>query len=161
MSVLRVALVTVLIGAAFWAASCSSTSTPSPARTAAGSTVAISSTTVTAASSTTKPAAITCTDPAQPVTAVVGQEITFALASNPTTGYSWQSLYDNNSFSPIADTYTQDPKADKNLVGSGGTQFITVKALKPGQAAVTFNYRRPWEKDTAPAKQQIFNVTIH
>ena len=174
MSVLRMALAAGLITVALMAPGCSSTSTSSPSKTATGST-AFASTTAgsmaagvaagitsssTAAGTTAALPAITCTDPAQPVSAVVGQEITFALASNPTTGYSWQSIYDNSSFSLVNDTYTQDPKADKNLVGSGGTQYIILKALKPGQTTVTFNYRRPWEKDTAPVRQQIFNVTI-
>jgi inhibitor of cysteine peptidase len=159
MHTLRAMLATNLIIMTLIAAGCSSSTNSTTAKTTATSTfnsTAPAGSIVPALSNT--PA--TYTDAAQPVTAVVGQEITFALLSNPTTGYSWQSVYDNSTFSLVNDMYSPDAKADKNLVGSGGTQYVTLKTLKSGQAAVTFNYRRPWEKDVPPAKQQIFNVTI-
>jgi predicted secreted protein len=131
MPILQAALAAGLIIATLLTAGCSATSTLATSKTAPDTSLSDAAALPTA---TTANAGA-----AQSVNAVVGQEITFALPSNPTTGYSWQSVYDNNTFSLVNDTYTPDAKADKNLVGSGGTQNITLKTLKSGQAAVTFN----------------------
>jgi inhibitor of cysteine peptidase len=100
------------------------------------------------------------TDPAQTVTAAVNEEITFALKSNPTTGYSWGTDFDKAMFSLVSDTYSADPTGGQPMVGSGGTQYIKLKALKAGDTTVTFNYRRAWETATPASKQTVFKVTI-
>jgi inhibitor of cysteine peptidase len=90
----------------------------------------------------------------------VNEELTVALESNPTTGYSWKYDYDKTILNLVNEEYKADSKADKQLVGAGGTQLTKFKALKSGQTAVTFTYRRSWEQPSSEDKTQIFNITI-
>jgi len=97
----------------------------------------------------------------QPSTIVVkpGEEFTITLDSNSTTGYSWQFArpLDKSLLELIITAHSIDkPK----LVGSGGKQMWTIKALKPGKTNIFFKYVRPWEKDKLPAKKTSFMIII-
>ena len=100
------------------------------------------------------------TDNSDAINTNVNAEFTITLESNPTTGYSWKFDYDKTMLNLVNEEYKADNKADKQLVGSGGTQFTRFKALKSGSTAVTFSYRRSWEQTSSDNKKQIFNITI-
>jgi inhibitor of cysteine peptidase len=76
----------------------------------------------------------------------VGQEFIIALASNQTTGYSWQASYDETMLELVGGESTYEPEeTDEEVVGGGGTELFRFKALKAGEVEVTMTYAQPWE----------------
>jgi inhibitor of cysteine peptidase len=70
-------------------------------------------------------------------------EIQLRLPENPTTGFSW-NLSVTTGLSIINETYIPDDVSGK-LVGSGGIHAWFLKAIGPGEQAISGTYRRPWE----------------
>lgn len=93
------------------------------------------------------------------INAQVGQEFTITLEANATTGYEWQLAkpLDESTFKLISSDYVTDKT---NLIGAGGSQIWVFKALKAGEATISFKYVRPWEKDNPPAKEETFPINI-
>ena len=56
----------------------------------------------------------------------------------------------------VSDAYVAD--AANGAVGSGGAHEWVFRAVAAGTGAVGLAYRRPWEKDVAPA--QTFSLTV-
>jgi inhibitor of cysteine peptidase len=83
--------------------------------------------------------------------------IQIALASNPSTGYTWVATYDETKLELVDDTYEAD-ETDALVVGAGGTQYFRFKALQSGEVTITMDYQRSWEKESID--QKIFTVTI-
>ena len=102
----------------------------------------------------------TFTDSTQTINMNLNQEFTIALQANPTTGYDWQPVFDGGVISQLNKVYQQDDHSGQQLVGSGGTDFFTYKALKAGQVKITFTYFRSWETPKPEDKQQVFNIVI-
>ncbi len=100
------------------------------------------------------------TDPGKQISASLNQELTIALGSNPTTGYSCQADYDKAALAMVRNDYKPDDHTGQQLVGSGGTEFFVLKALKKGETKVTFTYRRPWEQPTAQDQTQSFSIVV-
>ena len=90
----------------------------------------------------------------------VGQAFQLMLGSNPTTGYRW--VYEGKS-SIIAQqgkqVYAAD-NPDKGLMGGGGVERWTFRALKPGKVTLRLEYRRPWEQAVEPANRVEFPVIV-
>jgi len=97
------------------------------------------------------------TDPAQTISAGINHEFIIALDSNPTTGYNWEERHDATMLGLVKSKYEPDKKAP-GLVGAGGTQYFSFKALKAGITEITLTYKRPWE--TSSTTQKIFKVDI-
>jgi inhibitor of cysteine peptidase len=89
---------------------------------------------------------------------VVGQEFTISLPSNPTTGYSWALAGSLPDGLLLVGSQYKPSQPDPNVVGSGGVEEWTFKATKAGTATLTFEYRRPWEKELPPAQRKVFVV---
>jgi len=86
-----------------------------------------------------------------------------SLASNQTTGYTWQVVY-NKALLKLVNSKYIAPKTD--LIGSPGEQQWTFKAVKSAlrehhETIVTFNYVRPWEKNAPPAETKTVKVIIN
>jgi predicted secreted protein len=78
-----------------------------------------------------------------------GDTLTLSLESNHTTGYSWEIHGLDRSALQAKNAYVQD-KAPINeegepMVGVGGRDIFTFKALKPGTATLTLSYEQPWK----------------
>lgn len=88
-----------------------------------------------------------------------GEEFTITLESNQTTGYGWQfsKPLDKSLLELIITGHSLD---HPNLVGSGGKQMWTIKALKPGKTQIFFKYVRPWEKDVPAIKEESYSIII-
>jgi len=90
----------------------------------------------------------------------VGQAFQLMLGSNPTTGYRW--VYEGKS-SIVAQegkqVYSAD-NPDKGLMGGGGVERWTFRALKPGTETLRLEYRRPWEQAVEPANRVEFPVIV-
>lgn len=90
----------------------------------------------------------------------VGAVLEVRLEANHTTGFSW-------IVAPVANPllvrqgvarYEEHPSGGK--AGVGGVEIWRFKAVKSGKQGLQFDYRRPWEKNTPPAKIATFSVTV-
>jgi inhibitor of cysteine peptidase len=90
----------------------------------------------------------------------VGDEFAITLDSNATTGYEWQlaDTLDESTLELVGSEYTIPN--DEGLVGAGGIEVWTFKAVGAGETTVPMKYVRPWEEDVAPAKERTFDVTV-
>ena len=91
----------------------------------------------------------------------VGETFTISLSSNPTTGYSWMLTkpLDKNHLELVSNTYVSD-KHPVGMVGVGGTETWTFKALKAGKAQIDMANTRSWEKAT-PAQTAQYQIHIN
>lgn len=98
-------------------------------------------------------------NPQIPIMVRIDQQFIISLESNATTGYKWQMTTPaytgilrlvNSRFAP----------PDTNLAGAPGRQKWLFQATGPGRTVIRLEYVRPWEKNTAPAKKAVFNVTV-
>ena len=99
-----------------------------------------------------------CTNPSEAINVGVNKGFTIALDSNPTTGYEWQPTYDKTMLELVEKTYKQGETAKQGMVGAGGVEYFKFKALKPGEAKVTMDYKRSWEKENI--EQLVFTVNV-
>jgi len=86
----------------------------------------------------------TYTDSGQVIDIGVGQEFVIALGSNPTTGYSWQEIYDENMLRLVEKTYRPGEEAEEDLVGAGGVEYFHFRTLEAGETEITLVYKQPW-----------------
>ncbi|MEN6553376.1 MAG: protease inhibitor I42 family protein [Methanobacterium sp.] len=86
----------------------------------------------------------------------VNKEFRVILESNPTTGYSWTAKFDPNYIKLVNSKYVPY-KTSNNVVGSGGVQIFTFKAIKKGFSRITFEYQRSWET-VPPIKVETYNI---
>ena len=86
----------------------------------------------------------------------VDKEFQVVLKSNPTTGYSWMPKFDSRYIKLVNSRYVPY-KTAPNIVGSGGVQIFTFKAIKRGFSRITFEYQRSWET-VPPIKVETYNI---
>jgi inhibitor of cysteine peptidase len=86
----------------------------------------------------------------------VGQSLVVTLESNATTGYSW-ALVQNSDEAVLNETGNQYIAPQTTLVGAGGKEEWTFKALKKGTSTISMGYSRPWES-TPPI--ETFDLTV-
>ncbi|MBP6216680.1 MAG: protease inhibitor I42 family protein [Luteimonas sp.] len=96
-------------------------------------------------------------------TLAVGQVLEIALEGNAGTGYAWEFEADG---APQLQRAPAQPAPDAvqadgpRLVGGPTTQRWHFRAEQPGATTVKLVYRRPWEKDVAPAREASFAVVV-
>jgi len=100
------------------------------------------------------------TEPSQIINTGVNEEFTIALGSNIGTGYSWQAAYDEKALTLVEKTYKEQDNTGKQIVGAGGTEYFTFKALSKGETQVTFTYHRPWEQPSAQDQTVVFTINV-
>jgi len=89
----------------------------------------------------------------------VGKSFVIALDANATTGYAWtQNIKDPAVVAYVSDTYNAEVR-DPQVVGGGGTDTFTFKALAKGTTTITLSYARPWESVPA-AQTRTITVTV-
>jgi len=88
----------------------------------------------------------------------VGGSVVVTLESNPTTGFNWELVkISDESVLEQTDQKFEAPEA-KGVVGAGGKEVWTFKALKKGTSTISMEYSRPWEGGEKAAKT--FNLTV-
>jgi len=94
-----------------------------------------------------------------PIETEAGQSFTVTLDANPTTGYMWQfaARLDEAVVKLVGSEFKQ---SDGKLVGAGGKQIWTFKAVGKGNTKISLKYVRPWEKGVPPAKTATVEVTV-
>ena len=95
----------------------------------------------------------------EPIKVKTGLRFTIRMESNPTTGYSWQlsKPLDQTVVQCVTNIYEAP---DSKLMGAGGHEVWTFMAVGQGQAVISMQYVRPWEKEKPPVKTQVFNVIV-
>lgn len=73
------------------------------------------------------------------------------MESNPSTGFDWDWEIDNEAVVSVSTAYVSDMYYDvpdmMTPVGGGGKDRVVLSGLNPGDAVVTFTYKRPWEEN--------------
>ena len=89
----------------------------------------------------------------------VGKTFTIALDANATSGYNWnQTTKDTNVVAYVDNAYTATA-ANPQIIGGGGTDTFTFKAVGKGTTTITLAYARPWES-VPPAQTRTITVTV-
>jgi inhibitor of cysteine peptidase len=83
-----------------------------------------------------------------------GGDFTIKLESNPTTGYSWQPIYDDTYVKLISNDFVQATK----LLGGGGLERFIFRAIKPGNSNIEMLYKRAWEKKAVKSRRISVNI---
>ena len=96
---------------------------------------------------------------ADKVEVAVGHEFGVTLAANATTGYHWElaAPLDTAIVELVGNEY-QAPRTD--LLGAGGQEIWTFRAVTRGQTVIELKYVRPWEKDVPPVETASFTVIV-
>ncbi|MGE3073252.1 MAG: protease inhibitor I42 family protein [Dehalococcoidia bacterium] len=109
----------------------------------------------------TPPAELQLTEADNGTNVVIANDgtVIVALASNPTTGYSWAIV----SPEPTNLELDGEPKyvpagSTTPVVGAGGTQVFTFKTTAPGTSTLKMEYRRSFEP--ANPAEKTFEVTV-
>lgn len=99
------------------------------------------------------------TDPCRPFVVSPGEKIFIVVASNRTTGFSWQIAkpLDEKVVKFLESKYVP---AKSGLAGAGGKEVWTFTAVAPGQTTISFTYSRPWEKSTPPSQEKTYTVIV-
>ena len=90
----------------------------------------------------------------------VGDSFIIRLESNPTTGYTWSLVESPKGIVEKVSAVYEPHETEGRLLGSGGTEVWTFKAIAKGKVTLTFDYARPWEANAAPIKEQAYIVTV-
>jgi inhibitor of cysteine peptidase len=89
----------------------------------------------------------------------LGQVLVVTLASNPTTGYSWQVVDAEGSILRQMGEAEFVPQSD--LMGAPGVETLRFEPTGAGQTTLQLVYHRPWEKDVEPLETFSLQVTVH
>ena len=84
-------------------------------------------------------------------------EASLELKGNPTTGYNW--IYSIEDDSVISVEEKVEYLGKKGIVGAPSLFTYKIKALKPGNTKLIFEYKRPWENKDAE-KVIVYNVFV-
>jgi inhibitor of cysteine peptidase len=90
----------------------------------------------------------------------VGAVLEVRLEANHTTGYSWVFAPAVNPVLMRQGKTVYQEHVAGSTVGAGGVEVWRFKAMKAGKQGLQFEYRRPWEKGSPPAKVVTFAVTV-
>lgn len=76
----------------------------------------------------------------------IDEKIIIRLPSNPTTGYSWENMTNNEEmvYEYKEQEYSENPDCH-GRVGCGGYDLFYLKAKKSGKVKLFFIYKRPFE----------------
>ncbi len=127
------------------------------ARTLAAVLVALGAGACAGAPAPTRPAwVVTEADAGRSIQVPVGTMLDVALPGNPTTGYAWQRAPGDPGGIESVGAARFEPSGP--ALGQGGTEHLGFRVTKTGATPLWLVYRRPFEKNVAPART--FSVTI-
>jgi len=89
-----------------------------------------------------------------------GDLLVITLESNPTTGFGWQlsEPLDEGLLVLIENRYEPGENVGLGMVGTGGSEVWTFKALATGETKISMEYSRPWEGGEKAV--QTFEITV-
>lgn len=81
------------------------------------------------------------------------------LSSNPSTGYEWRiASVSNPDVVQFVDNQYIHPESE--LLGAAGKQILTFNALQEGDATITVEYVRPFERGVPPVSIYVAEVMV-
>jgi inhibitor of cysteine peptidase len=88
-----------------------------------------------------------------------GDVVKVRLRSTPGTGYSWQVAHIDNAVlqEKSAPVFVPPPQ---NIPGAEGHLVFNFLAVASGSSTLQLAYKRPWEKDAAPARTFSIDVKV-
>src|SRR5262245_45530297 len=97
---------------------------------------------------------LSATDDGRAIALLIGETFTVTLPSNPATGYCWTiASVDRAVLGFLCHSHVKEVVC----ADGHGQEVWELKALSPGRAALSMEYRRPWENGAAHAT---FKVTV-
>jgi len=91
----------------------------------------------------------------------VDEAIKIKLQSNPTTGYSWNLSGETDaSIISLTSSDYKTSSSDKEVVGAGGYDTITFKAVAKGNTTIILTYNKSWEENIEPEDTFKLNITV-
>lgn len=98
------------------------------------------------------------TEAGQTIELARGKRMTLRLEANHSTGHRWFLAASGDAeLDQVGEPfYTQE----KSVMGGGGAEYWTFRAIRAGKKELRFEYRRPWERDKPPAKVLTFPVLV-
>ena len=101
---------------------------------------------------------ITENDNGQSIALRKGDVLVVKLSAQLGTGFGWQLAGSNkNNLEPVGSTETESP--EKPVPGAVQRQVFRFRWKAAGSSDLELHYRRPWEKNVAPART--FRLTVH
>jgi len=96
------------------------------------------------------------------VEAAVGSLVTVNLDSNPTTGFRWElaAIGDEKVLQLASQEFRQGDVAQPQMVGAGGQEVWTFKAVGEGKTNLVLEYSRPWEGGEKAIETFTATVTV-
>jgi inhibitor of cysteine peptidase len=106
-----------------------------------------------------EPVALAEADSGANITAPVGKEIVLTLSTTPGTGYGWM-LVDSGvpALRLLEGVAVTRDSASSAKVGAPATATWKFRADATGSGTIRLEYRRPWERDVAPAR--LYQVSV-
>ena len=95
-------------------------------------------------------------DNGQSVTMGVGDMLQLMLTENPTTGYTWAIV--TNDEGVLAPSGEPAYEVESDAIGAGGTKTFMFQALAPGTSVLQLVNAMQWETPVVPA--ETFELTI-
>lgn len=103
----------------------------------------------------------TYTNPATTINVKANKEFIIALEANATTGFAWETVFDETMLQLVSQDYVPD-EYEEGMVGVGGTDHLRFKALQSGSTKIELTYKRPWEEGEGEFDEHlIFTVEIN
>jgi inhibitor of cysteine peptidase len=95
----------------------------------------------------------------------VGQPLVLRLPANPSTGYDWQLVTPSKLMRVEGQPRFEDQRpvpaeGETPMVGVPGLSVWTLHAERGGSETLRFEYRRPWETDSEPARILSYRITV-
>ena len=105
------------------------------------------------------PLKLTAADSGSQIEVQAGDTIVIELEGNPSTGYTWEALdLDASLFEQVGEAEFESDNPE--LVGSGGMQTLTFRAVQAGSGTLTLVYHRSWETDVEPLETFTVEVVV-
>jgi inhibitor of cysteine peptidase len=91
-----------------------------------------------------------------------GQILVVTLESNPTTGYRWEQVENQESIlEQMGEAeFKLSETGEPPLVGAGGWEIFRFKAISAGQMTLQLVYHRSWEEGVEPLKTFSLKVVV-
>jgi predicted secreted protein len=90
----------------------------------------------------------------------IGQNIIVRLDANPSTGYRWEIVDNDEDLLPLISRDYQQREAAPGMVGVGGIESLTFKAIKKGQLTLKLQYTRAMPNPDDTVEQYEMKVII-
>lgn len=91
----------------------------------------------------------------------IGDIINLRLDSNITTGYSWElSETTDTEIISLESSLYENSQEKEDIVGAGGAELFSFRAISAGQTDLILEYIRPWEEGMESADSFTLKITV-